>query len=767
MGRSMIRRSFAFFILCYTISTATAQVDNIYKDYPISAISEGRPTKAIPGSHVLRHVEKQIQAYLRTHPESQPEHLLKRSASWGFQVGDTRAWWATDLVLDEEYQVPSTCRAVGQHCYIFVEDALWESGGNGRVTQAAVDSVKDVFDERTPADPTKGIYQIVVETFGDPPDVDSDPRIIILILDIIDGYTGTGGYIGGYFGTWNEYPDGSLAIGGRRSNQAEIYYVDANPGNLTTTFGLESAMLVTAHEFQHMIHWAHDWNEMVLVNEGCSEIASVVCGYPLRTQTGYLDETNIYLFQWRTYDLSKVLNDYARASRWTLYLKDQFSNDFLKRLVDADGNGINGINQALASDTPSTPRRFIDVLEDWMLANYINDPAVNPAYAYTYDPVPQVNPTRTHQDPNVPSTSESVQNLGAQYITFSGGLNLSVTFTSSASSLLIKAVKIGSTVVEDVPLNTPYHVSDFGTTFSQVTFVLINKHQTSSAAYTYSATGTLDNAPIELAYDDGQPEGYLPLSPNDTMVVHFGGVANTRLETIDIAFLQPGTIKMGINCFAGIFSATPVGQPLIPPFDVECTTTVSSFPYPVPYDNWVTVDFTQQNINASSDFVIWLVVGNDASRPGVMVSSEPDDGIYHSYTYLQDRQNWFILGDSDQEGHIFKYLIHSTLRLITDVPETACTAPTQFDLYPNYPNPFNPRTSIPYSLPEDTRVSVRVYDVSGRAVKTLIDIQQTAGLHTVTWDGRDEGGRCVSSGIYFIRLEAGDFRKVRKITLVR
>ena len=767
MGHTMIRRFFSFFVLCSTMSTATAQVANVHTVYPVSAVSEKRLSEAIPGSHVLRHVEEQIQAYLQTHPESRPEHLLKRPSSWGFQVGDTRAWWATDLVLDEEYQVPSTCRAVGQHCYIFVEDALWEAGGNGRVTRAAVDSVKDVFDERTPADPTKGIYQTVVETFGDPPDVDYDPRIIILILDIIDGYTGTGGYIGGYFGTWNEFPDGSLAIGGRRSNHAEIYYVDANPGDLTTAIGLENAMLVTAHEFQHMIHWAHDWNEMVFVNEGCSEIASVVCGYPLRIQTGYLDETNIYLFQWRTYDLSKMLNDYARAARWTLYLRDQFPNDFLKQLVDANENGINGIDQALASVTPSTSRRFLDVLEDWMLANYINDPAVSPTYAYAYDPVPQVNPTRTHADPNVPSTTESVQSLGAQYITFSGGRNLSVTFTSSASSLLIKAVKIGSTVVEDVPLNTAYQVPDFGTTFSEVTFVLINKHQMTKAVYTYSATGTLDNAPIELAYDDGQPEGYLPLSPNDTMVVSFGGVANTRLETIEIAFLQPGTIKMGINRFAGIFSATPVGQPLIPPFDVECTTTVSSVPYPVPYDNWVILDLTQHNIDASSDFVVWFEVGNDASRPGLMVSSEPDDGIYHCFTYLQDRQNWFILSDADHEGHIFKYLVHSTLRLITDVQETACTAPTQFELYPSYPNPFNPRTSIPYRLSENMRVSIRVYDVSGKAVRTLIELQQTAGLHTVTWDGTDECGRHVSSGIYFIRLEAGDFRKVRKITLVR
>ena len=231
--------------------------------------------------------------------------------------------------------------------------------------------------------------------------------------------------------------------------------------------------------------------------------------------------------------------------------------------------------------------------------------------------------------------------------------------------------------------------------------------------------------------------------------------------------MQPGTIRMGINRFVGIFSATPIGQPLIPPFDVECTTTVSSVPYPVPYDNWVTVDLTQHNIGASSDFVVWLVVGNDASRPGVMVSSEPDDGIYHSYTYLQDRQNWFILSDADHDGHIFKYLVHSTLRLITDVQETACTAPIEFELYPSYPNPFNPRTSISYSLPENTRVSIRVYDVSSRAVRTLIDMQQTAGRHTTTWNGTDEGGRRVSSGIYFIRLEAGDFRKTRKITLVR
>jgi 5-methylthioadenosine/S-adenosylhomocysteine deaminase len=85
-----------------------------------------------------------------------------------------------------------------------------------------------------------------------------------------------------------------------------------------------------------------------------------------------------------------------------------------------------------------------------------------------------------------------------------------------------------------------------------------------------------------------------------------------------------------------------------------------------------------------------------------------------------------------------------------------------------YPNPFNPRTTIQYDLPVNARVSLRVYDLSGRLTRTLLDGDEiSAGRREVVWDGRDDAGRAMSAGTYFCRLEAGSFKDTIRMTLVK
>ena len=94
--------------------------------------------------------------------------------------------------------------------------------------------------------------------------------------------------------------------------------------------------------------------------------------------------------------------------------------------------------------------------------------------------------------------------------------------------------------------------------------------------------------------------------------------------------------------------------------------------------------------------------------------------------------------------------------------------PDQFELAQNFPNPFNPATTIRFGLPRPASVTVRIFDLLGREVATLVE-QETlpAGFHVVTWDGRDRYGRAVASGVYLYRMEAGAFREIRKMVLVR
>ncbi|MBN2071208.1 MAG: T9SS type A sorting domain-containing protein [Candidatus Krumholzibacteriota bacterium] len=97
--------------------------------------------------------------------------------------------------------------------------------------------------------------------------------------------------------------------------------------------------------------------------------------------------------------------------------------------------------------------------------------------------------------------------------------------------------------------------------------------------------------------------------------------------------------------------------------------------------------------------------------------------------------------------------------------------PSVYGLDQNFPNPFNPSTSIRYSIPAGsgalTRVVLKVYDVSGRLVRTLVDEEQAPGIINVTWDGLDNNGKRVVSGVYFYSIEAGRFRDSKKMILMR
>jgi hypothetical protein len=93
--------------------------------------------------------------------------------------------------------------------------------------------------------------------------------------------------------------------------------------------------------------------------------------------------------------------------------------------------------------------------------------------------------------------------------------------------------------------------------------------------------------------------------------------------------------------------------------------------------------------------------------------------------------------------------------------------PPSHRLDQNFPNPFNPRTTIGFALPRASPVQLAIYTVNGQLVRTLVDRELAAGEHAVTWYGRDETGRRVATGTYFYQLRAGDFREVRKLTLVK
>ncbi len=188
-------------------------------------------------------------------------------------------------------------------------------------------------------------------------------------------------------------------------------------------------------------------------------------------------------------------------------------------------------------------------------------------------------------------------------------------------------------------------------------------------------------------------------------------------------------------------------------------------------------------VEATRDGRNWraLLAGYDANADPTWtqayVSGEPGDGqlLRKQRVNLKER---FAPGDtilirfrlfSDEHNAGWGWVIDN-LRIQENVTSVEATPPlpTEFSLGQNYPNPFNAFTRIQYGLPGPSRVSLVVFNVLGQKVRTLLERRsQEAGFHSVDWDGRDDSGREVGSGLYVYRLQAGDFVQAKKMTLLR
>ncbi len=124
-----------------------------------------------------------------------------------------------------------------------------------------------------------------------------------------------------------------------------------------------------------------------------------------------------------------------------------------------------------------------------------------------------------------------------------------------------------------------------------------------------------------------------------------------------------------------------------------------------------------------------------------------------------------------EPGNEYVYLVEYSAggeRRILFTSESVAVPAPPLALHQNVPNPFNPSTTISFTLPEAAAVNLDIYDVSGHLVARLLDGERFgAGMHRVEWNGRDNGGRSATSGIYFARLIVRKDHLVRKMVLLR
>ncbi len=133
------------------------------------------------------------------------------------------------------------------------------------------------------------------------------------------------------------------------------------------------------------------------------------------------------------------------------------------------------------------------------------------------------------------------------------------------------------------------------------------------------------------------------------------------------------------------------------------------------------------------------------------------------YTPVVGGVKWIV---GSVSGLSFKSSTIGSVKLTVKDAATS-SLPKEFALEQNYPNPFNPTTKIKYALPVDGLVKIKVYDMLGREIKTLVNTQQVAGYYTIECDASNNMCRKAASGVYFYQIEATNFTKTIKMMLMK
>jgi len=174
-------------------------------------------------------------------------------------------------------------------------------------------------------------------------------------------------------------------------------------------------------------------------------------------------------------------------------------------------------------------------------------------------------------------------------------------------------------------------------------------------------------------------------------------------------------------------------------------------------------DFSQVSIDAVNATLPegwdmkWNVVGNELRIAAAGITPLSSGDIAAIMVHLKDKESRLSFSSDAMLNENAQSLGAVEVRAI----------PTVFALEQNFPNPFNPSTTIRYQIPNDNHVNLVIYNVQGQRIRTLVSSEQKAGYYQIVWDGRNEAGQTVSSGLYLYRVQAGSFVATQKMLMLK
>ncbi|MCL5031513.1 MAG: T9SS type A sorting domain-containing protein [Bacteroidetes bacterium] len=273
----------------------------------------------------------------------------------------------------------------------------------------------------------------------------------------------------------------------------------------------------------------------------------------------------------------------------------------------------------------------------------------------------------------------------------------------------------------------------------------------------------IDTSGILLSYDNNNPQtGAYETQPNNNWILANRLTAPNNAFKIDkLIYYVNGDDSTGTASFYPVVysgSITFFGMPSnYPTFTGQLFT---------PVKGWNTIDISSSNITnpntSGNDF--FLGVKYDGKDEPLIGLDTVSNG--RGWEYNPVNSSWTQL-DNYKPPFPATLYIRAVVSEVTGIVEIDNKVPKNFSLAQNYPNPFNPTTTIQYDLPKSENVKLKVYDILGREVAALVDAYQAAGTYKVQWNGRNDRGESLASGIYLYTFEAGSFKSVKKMIYLK
>ncbi|MCB0044207.1 MAG: immune inhibitor A [Caldilineaceae bacterium] len=349
---------------------------------------------------------------LRLNPERDEIPLVVNDAAPDYPVGTVASFWVHNLQTNRNFQIMAELVHKNAVAYAWVEvDRPYDKDK----IAASIDQFGTVS------------YPAEVALFGGEwnPGVDNDPRLHVLHA------TGMGSGVAGYYSSADEYS----RLANDFSNEKEMFYISLDWLNATRDYHTYETVL--AHEFQHMMHWYRDRNEETWINEGLSEYAQEVAGYPPDTTFArtFALEPDTQLNTWRESNQSNA-EHYGSAYLFVAYLAQRFGSDFMAALVAHPANGLTGLNATLSDlgidETAGA------LFGDWIVANYADDPnALGEDGVYGYRHLEQRAPRLEADVTSLPADfAATVNNYAVDYYAVSTAGNVAIDFTGETATSL-------------------------------------------------------------------------------------------------------------------------------------------------------------------------------------------------------------------------------------------------------------------------------------------------------------------------------------------